>query len=110
MYHTFKKAVLAAGLATLVASTAHAGVSQNDAATMCKAQAKEQFSEEGKSPRIKYRGASRKDGAQQIRLQVYPKGGDSFKATCSMNRQTGQIFMLAREDAPNKNLLQTAER
>ena len=110
MKSNFMKAGIAAALATLVATSANAAVSNNDAVTMCKAQAKEQFSNEGESTRIKFRGVGRKDGATQVRLHVYPKGSDSFKATCSLDKNTGQIFMLAREDAPNENLLQTAER
>ena len=107
---TIYSAVFAAAMATTVASGALAGVSNNDAVTMCKAQAKAEFADQGLDTRIKFRGTNRKDGATVIRLQVYPKGADSFKATCSMNRQTGQILALVRDSAPDENLMMTAKR
>ena len=107
---TLYSAVLTAALTTLVVPGALAGISNSNAVSMCKAQAATEFAEEGVQTRVKYRNAGRKDGTTQVRLQVYPKGADSFRATCSMNRKTGQILSLARDDAPDNNLMQTAER
>lgn len=103
-------AVLTAALTTVVAPTAFAGVSTDDAFAACKSRAGDEFAQEGSATRIKLRGTSRKAGAIQVRLQVYPRGSDSFKATCSMDRQSGEVIMLARDDTPDSNLIQTAER
>lgn len=103
-------AVLTAAITTVVVPGAFAGVSTSDAVGICKAQAAAEFSQAGVNTRVKFRRTGRKDGASEVRLQVYPAGAESFKVTCTMNRQTGEIITLARDDAPGNNLMQTAER
>ena len=68
------------------------------------------FAPEGVNTRIKFRGTSRNNGATEVRLQVYPQGMDSFKATCSLDRQTGEIISLAREGVATDTEVKTAER
>jgi hypothetical protein len=103
------QAVLAAGI-TATAPSALAGLSTSDAVGLCKAQAGVEFVQDGVNTRIKFQGLRRRSGATEIRLQVYPKGSESFNATCKLNGKTGEIISLARAGAPADALVQTAER
>ena len=103
-------AILAAAITAVAAPGALAAVSTADAVGVCKIQAGIDFAPEGVSTRVKFRGSGRNNGATEIRLQIYPQGMDSFKATCSLNRKTGEIISLAREGLPADAEVQTAER
>ena len=94
---TFVSAALFAAITTAAAPAALAGMSTNEAVTLCKDQAETQFAQEGVDTRVKFKGTKRKDGATQVRLQVYPKGQDSYKATCSLDRKSGELVSLVRE-------------
>ena len=104
------QAVLAAAITAAAAPGALAGLSTSDAVGLCKTQAGVEFAQDGVNTRIKFRGSRRRSGATEIRLQVYPKGSDSFNATCNLNGKTGEIISLAREGAPADAMVQTAER
>ena len=101
--------VLAATLSTLAVPAALAGISTSEATGICKAQASAEFAQAGEKMRVKFRGSGRKDGALQIRLQLYPQGADSFKATCDLDRQSGAIIALAREGAPAEGIAQASK-
>jgi hypothetical protein len=107
---TIYQAVLAMAITAAATPGALAAVSTADAVGACKEQAGIEFTQEGVNTRIKFRGSSRKDGATEVRLQVYPQGSDSFKANCMLDRKTGELLSLAREGAAAANLVQTAER
>ena len=102
--------VLAAAITAAAVPSALAGLSTSDAVGLCKTQAGVEFAQDGVSTRIKFRGLRRHSAATEIRLQVYPKGSDSFNATCKLNGKTGEIISLARAGAPPDAMVQTAER
>ncbi|MCZ6830855.1 MAG: hypothetical protein O7F73_14950 [Gammaproteobacteria bacterium] len=104
------RAVLAAAITVVAAPSALAGLSTSDAVGVCKAQAGVDLAPQGVDTRIKFRGTGRKSGATEVRLQLYPKGMESFKATCSLDRKTGEIISLAREGDPADAVVQTAGR
>jgi hypothetical protein len=103
-------AVLVAAITSLSVPAATAAVSTSDAVGACKARIGAELAPEGVSTRIKFRGTGRKNGATEIRMQVYPQGMDSFKATCTLDRQTGVVIAMSPESRPSEAIAQTTER
>ena len=92
-------ALLTAAISTVAATGAQAGLSTSDAVSLCKAQAGTEWAEES-ATRVKYRGSKRNGNATDVKLQLYPQGQDSYKATCSLDRKTGKIIAMSRNDVP----------
>ena len=92
-------ALLAAAISTVAATGANAGLSTSDAVSLCKAQASSEWQSD-QVTRVKYRGSKRNGKATDIKLQLYPQDQDSYKATCSLDRKTGEIIAMSRNDVP----------
>jgi hypothetical protein len=90
-------ALLAAAISTLAATGAHAGLSTADAVSLCKAQADTEWASDS-ATRVKFRGSKRNGNATDVKLQLYPQNQDSYKATCSLDRKTGEIIAMSRDD------------
>jgi hypothetical protein len=104
------RAVLTTAITAVAAPVAMAGLSTAEVSSLCKAQASAEFAPEGVSTRIKFRGTGRKDGNTEVRVQLYPKGMESFKATCTLDRKTGELVSLSREGMPTEAVARAEER
>lgn len=107
---TIYQAALAIAITVAATPSAMAAISTADAVGACKEQAVAEFAQEGVNTRVKFRGTGRKNGATEVRLQIFPEGAESFRANCTLDRQSGEVLSLAREGSADVNLIQTAER
>lgn len=84
-----RRLVLAATFAGLAAPFAQAGVSTEDAAGLCKAEAQARYGSAEQLARVKFKGIYGSAALRKVRLQVLPAEGRSFLAICEVNGQGG---------------------